>query len=297
MPSPSGYVPSVLTSGPPLLEVDHPDPHVRRLTLNRPGISNALNNELKGQLLDALYTADADPEVRVVVVRGAGRNFCAGYDMTMDRSLPQPVPVQAGDGQFQRGAVEMWTKVWDLGVPVITQIHGYAVGGGSELAVGAADLAFCTRDARIGYPPVRAMGLPDLHYFTWFMPPRAALLMLLTGDTLSGEEAVQYGLCNGPPAEDLPHLERIVLGVAQRVAKVPKDLQRLNKRAFHRQMECKGIRQALRFHTDLQVVSMYTETSKKKMAEFGQRGADKARRAFRSRDEEYGDNKARSSKM
>jgi enoyl-CoA hydratase len=289
----SGYVPPKLLEGCQHLLVDQPLPHVRRLTLDRPDKANALNNELKGQLLEALYLADQDPEIRVVVVRGKGRNFCAGYDMTMDRSQPQPVSVQGGDGQFQRGAVEMWTKVWDLGVPVITQVHGYAVGGGSELAVGAADLVFCTKDCRIGYPPVRAMGLPDFHYFTWFMPPRASMLMLLTGDTVSGAEAVALGLCNAPAVDTVQQLEELVLGIAARVAKIPKDLQRLNKRAFHRQMEHKGIRQALRCHTDLQVVSMYTETSKKKMGEFSQGDGTKAREAFKKRDEPFEDNKAR----
>ena len=141
-------------------------PGVRRFTLNRPEKRNALNNPLRGALLDGLRTGDADPAVRVMIVRGAGTSFSAGYDLGGgNEGTELPFYTPAGDGQWPRHVTEGWMSIWDLSKPVIAQVHGYCLAGGSELATGC-DLVYVATDAKIGYPAVR-FGVPDMHFHSW----------------------------------------------------------------------------------------------------------------------------------
>jgi enoyl-CoA hydratase len=148
---------AMTTSG---LVLDDPLPGVRRLTLNRPEKRNALNNELRGAILAALRAADADPAVKVSVLRGAGPSFSSGYDLSADNSRDQPFYSPGGPGQWARHVVEGWFTIWDLGKPVIAQVHGYCLAGGSELAA-CCDLVYVAEDARIGYPPPPRNSPPD----------------------------------------------------------------------------------------------------------------------------------------
>ena len=145
------------------LVIDEPVPHVRRLTLNRPEKRNALDNALRGAIFTALRAADADAAVRVSVIRGAGSCFSAGYDLRADLTSDRPYPTAAGDGQWPRHVVEGWFAIWDLAKPVIAQVHGWCLAGGSELAA-ACDLVYAADDAQIGYPPVRLMSPPDMQF-------------------------------------------------------------------------------------------------------------------------------------
>jgi len=177
-------------AGPVHLLVDDPRPRVRRLTLNRPEKRNALNNRLRGELLEALRTADADPEVSVSIVRGAGSCFSAGYDLAADNRVDQPYYSPGGPGQWSRHVVEGWFTIWDLAKPVIAQVHGYCLAGGSELAT-ACDVVFAAEDAQIGYPAVRLMSPPDMQYHPWLVGMRRAMELMLTGDAMSGREAAE----------------------------------------------------------------------------------------------------------
>ena len=168
---------------------DDPAPHVRRITLNRPEKRNALNHALRGGILEALREADADPEIRVMIVRGAGKCFSAGYELGGgNEGLEMPYYTPGGDGQWPRHVTEGWMSIWDLQKPVLAQVHGYCLAGGSELATGC-DLVYVAEDAKIGYPAVR-FGVPDMHFHAWLMGMRAAMEMMLTGDSISGVEAV-----------------------------------------------------------------------------------------------------------
>ena len=118
-------------------------------------------------------------------------------------------------------------SIWDLAKPVIAQVHGYCLAGGSELATGC-DLVYMAEDAQMGYPAVR-FGVPDMHFHPWFLGMRKAMEMMLTGDSISGVEAVRYGWANAAfPADEL---EAEVLKVAERIASCPLELLQLNKRA------------------------------------------------------------------
>ena len=154
----------------PLLLVDDPAPHIRRLTLNRPEKRNALSNALRGEIFAALEAADSDPEVRVMILRGAGTCFSSGYDLAGVGDLPfHPA---GGQGQWARHVVEGCFRIWDLAKPVIAQVHGWCLAGGSELAF-ACDLVYVAEDAQVGSPAVRTMSPPDNQYHAWVFGMRA----------------------------------------------------------------------------------------------------------------------------
>ncbi len=241
-----------------VLLIDSPRPGVRRLTMNRPEKRNALNNELRGAILTALQAADADPDVKVSILRGAGPSFSAGYDLGANNAVDQPYYSAGGAGQWARHVVEGWFKIWDLAKPVIAQVHGYCLAGGSELAT-SCDLVYVAEDAKIGYPPTRLMSPPDNQFHPWLLGMRTAMEMFLTGDAITGAEAAAKGFANRAfPAADL---DAAVLGIAERVALVPTELQQINKRSVHRAMEIMGLRAAIRSGTELQALAFTTDAS------------------------------------
>jgi enoyl-CoA hydratase len=253
-----------------ILLIDEPSPGVRRLTMNRPEKRNALNNALRGAILSALQVADADPSVKVSILRGAGPTFCSGYDLSANNAVDQPYYSAGGAGQWARHVVEGWFKIWDLGKPVIAQVHGYCLAGGSELAT-CCDLVYVASDAMIGYPPTRLMSPPDNQFHPWLLGMRTAMEMFLTGDAITGEEAAAKGFANRAfPAE---RLEDEVLALAKRIALVPTELAQINKRSVHRAMEIMGLRAAIRSGTELQALAFTTEPSLAYRAGFKRDGA------------------------
>jgi enoyl-CoA hydratase len=241
-----------------ILLIDEPLPGIRRLTMNRPEKRNALNNALRGAILAALQQADADPSVKVSILRGAGPTFCSGYDLSANNAVDQPYYSAGGVGQWARHVVDGWFKIWDLAKPVIAQVHGYCLAGGSELAT-CCDLVYVASDARIGYPPTRLMSPPDNQFHPWLVGMRTAMEMFLTGDAITGEEAAAKGFANRAfPAE---RLEDEVLALAGRIALVPTELAQINKRSVHRAMEIMGMRAAIRAGTELQALAFTTEPS------------------------------------
>ena len=266
-----------------LVLIDEPAPGVRRFTLNRPEKRNALNNPLRGALLEALRTGDADPNIRVMIIRGAGPSFSAGYDLGGgNEGTELPFYTPGGDGQWPRHVTEGWMSIWDLSKPVIAQVHGYCLAGGSELATGC-DLVYVATDAKIGYPAVR-FGVPDMHFHAWLAGMRTAMEMMVTGDSLSGTEAVERGWANR--AFDADELDAKVLEVAERITKLPPDIVQLNKRVVHRGMEIMGLRTAIRAGTELCALG----TRQASFAEFTQKmAAQGLTAALSERDAPFGD--------
>jgi len=263
-----------------ILLTDDPAPSVRRLTLNRPAKRNALSNALRGEIFAALEAADRDPDVRVIILRGAGTCFSSGYDLS---SLgPLPFHTAGGQGQWARHVVEGCFRIWDLAKPVLAQVHGWCLAGGSELAF-ACDLVYVAEDAQIGYPAVRTMSPPDNQYHAWIMGMRAAMELMLTGDSISGIEAVRLGYANR--AFPLDRLEAETLAMAMRIAKVDPELAQLNKRLVHRQMEAMGMRAGLRAGTDLHALGWHTPASRTYMAKL----REGVKEALTARDETFGD--------
>src|SRR5581483_4900530 len=193
-----------------------------------------------------------------------------------------PFHTAGGAGEWARHVVEGCFKVWDLAKPVIAQVHGWCLAGGSELAT-ACDLVYVAEDAQIGYPPVRMMSPPDNQFHAWLCGLRPAMEMMLTGDAMDGIEAVRVGFANRAfPAE---RLDAEVLAIAQRVAKIPTDVQQMNKRSVHRAMEIMGLRAAIRAGTEIQALATTTEASKQVFASFGKG----VRGALDTRDGDFGD--------
>jgi len=267
---------------PETILVDDPREHIRRITLNRPEKRNALSNPLRTEIFEALEEADRDRDVRVTILRGAGKCFSAGYDLAADSSKGQPYHTSRGDGNWPRHVVEGWFHVWDLAKPVIAQVHGYCLAGGSELAT-SCDLVYVAEDAQIGYPPVRLMSPPDMQYHPWMVGMRGAMELMLTGDSISGLEAVRLGFANRAfPADSL---DEGVLDMAERVAKIPTDLQQLNKRSVHRAMEIMGMRAAMRAGTEIQALGFHTKSAMAYFQEF----TKGVRHALDHRDSQFGD--------
>lgn len=154
-----------------------------RVTLNRPDKLNALSMKLQRELNAALWEADNDRDVHVVILRGAGRAFCAGYDISPMQGQRRQAPADEAYTDVYRGVGtlddDIWQlerqqrermAIWDLHKPVIAQVHGYCLAGGTDLAL-LCDIVVAADDAVIGFPPVRAMGSPVAHMWTYLVGP------------------------------------------------------------------------------------------------------------------------------
>jgi len=265
--------------------VDEPAPKVRRITMNRPEKRNALNHALRGQVLHALQQGDADPEVHVMIVRGAGPSFSAGYDLGGgNEGQDYPFYTAPGEGQWPRHVTEGWMGIWDLATPVIAQVHGFCLAGGSELATGC-DLVYMAEDAQMGYPAVR-FGVPDMQFHAWLVGMRRGMEMMLTGDSIDGIEAAQRGWATRAyPAEEL---EAKTLEMAERIAALPPDIVQLNKRAVHRQMDAMGFRAGIRQGTELCTLATHQPSFHEFIGKIGP-GKGRLTGALQERDEKFGD--------
>lgn len=259
-----------------------PAPHVRRLTLNRPTKRNALSYALRAQLFELLREADADPAINVIIIRGAGPSFSAGYDLAQDKSETPPWPISTADGAWARHVLTGWFEMMDMATPIIAQVHGFCLAGGTELAT-ACDLVYVAHDAQVGYPPVRSMSSPDMAWHAWMLGMRRAMEAMLTGDSMTGDEAVASGFANR--AFPVDKLDAEVLAIAERVAKVPADLQALNKRVVHRAMEAMGMRDGMRATADINALGFHQRASKEYFAKF----AGGVTQALDARDSSFGD--------
>jgi len=213
-----------------------------RITLNRPEKLNAISWQMQQELRDALWAADRDPHVHVAILRGAGRAFSSGYDITPP---PGELTHAASAHSIERDiwyleqAQQMRLALWDMHKPVIGQVHGYCLAGGTDL-VFLCDIVLAAEDAQIGFPPVRAMGSPVGHMWTYLGGPQWAKRMLLTGDMISGKEAERAGfVLKAVPSEEL---EAEVEALADKMALIDVDLLAANKRIVNMAMELMGAR-------------------------------------------------------
>jgi enoyl-CoA hydratase len=233
-----------------------------RITLNRPEKLNALSMKLQRELNAALWEADNDTAVHVIILRGAGRAFSAGYDLTPMQSPPSKHEDkdEAYTNVYRGGASmedDVWQlerqqrerlAIWDVHKPVITQIHGYCLAGGTDLAL-LSDIVVAADDAVIGFPPVRAMGSPVGHMWTYLVGPQWAKYFLLTGDSVSGREAAEIGLVWKSVPPDA--LEEEVEALASKMEKIDVELLAPNKRIVNVAMELMGARTMQRMAAEM----------------------------------------------
>jgi enoyl-CoA hydratase len=232
----------------PVLLVEDVGP-VRRLTMNRPGSLNALNAELVAAMSSALDEAAADDGVRVLILQGAGRSFCAGYDLKED----------AGGGVMDarawyeelRHSTEEMLKFVEHPKPIVAGVHSYCLAGGTDLML-ACDLAVASDDALFGYVDVRfGSGVVSM-FLPWVVGVRAAKELLFTGeDRVPAAEALRIGLVNRVvPREGL---EEETLALAEEIAKNEPFVIQATKRAVNRVWDVAGFRAALAANTELDV--------------------------------------------
>ena len=221
------------------------DGRIARITLNRPQRLNAINQKMPGEIRRAVEQANADDAVHVIVLAGAGRAFCAGYDLKAfaeakgKNSVIQEMPWDPmRDYKVMRRWTEDFFSIWRSYKPVICKVHGYAVAGGSDIAL-CADIVVMAEDAKIGYMPARVWGCPTTAMWVYRLGAEKAKRMLLTGDTIDGVTAKAWGLVyDAVPAKKL---DAAVNALAKRMAGVPKNQLMMQKLMINQAYENMGL--------------------------------------------------------
>jgi enoyl-CoA hydratase len=220
---------------------------VRRLTLNRPDHHNPLTPRSIREILRAVQEAEADAGVSVIIIRSTGRSFSSGYGFIAEDTDPgdftQHTAIE-GDVSEMLALGDGWARIWNCAVPVIAQVQGNCLAGGTDLALHC-DLVVAADDARIGFPPVRSMGVPPTNMWLYHLGPQWTKRLVLTGDTISGAEAHAIGLV--VDTAPLDALDAVVLDLAERMALIGRDLLVANKRVVNMGVELMGRSQLQRF--------------------------------------------------
>ncbi|MBL8390079.1 MAG: crotonase/enoyl-CoA hydratase family protein [Hydrogenophaga sp.] len=234
-----------------------PDPHqprIARLLLNRPERYNAINDEMPREIRMAVEWANAQPEIHVIVVEGAGKGFCGGYDLgeTAAEMIEHPCQQESSpwdpmvDYAFMKRNTEDFMSLWRSAKPTIAKVHGAAVAGGSDIAM-CCDLLVMADDARIGYMPTRVWGCPTTAMWTYRLGPLRAKQLMFTGDVIDGRTAADWGLANEAVPAD--RLEDAVMRLAQRIAGVPSSHLAMHKLVVNQALLSMGLEQTQMFAT------------------------------------------------
>lgn len=273
---------------------------VARITLNNPARRNALSWDMLVELRGALLEADDLQAVSVIVVEGAGPDFCAGYDM--QSAYARYAAESTDTGAYRTGSGSFDDDAWKLErfqelvrtpftvhKPVIAKVHGHCVAGGTDLAL-YCDMVIAADDARIGFPATRAMGSPPNHMWLYNVGPQWAKRLLLSGDVVSGQDAARIGLAvASAPAHALEHE---VMTLASRLATIDPDLLATNKRIVNIALEVAGAGTVARLAAEMDSRAHLTRAKKAFDVDVAALGF---KAAVRRRDEPFGDGIARPS--
>jgi enoyl-CoA hydratase len=232
-----------------------PTPWGVRLTLNRPAKLNALNGELVTALLAALDAAEADPDVRVIVIEGSGRAFSSGYDLTEEAEGTIEGPVRWRE--LLAADVAATLRFLDSPKPVIAQVHGYALAGGLELAM-ACDLVVAAEGTKLGEPEIRYGSAPVTLLMPFLIGQKRTRELLLTGDLVDAVEAERMGLVNRVVPRE--RLAAEVDALADRLARTPPEVMGPTKRMLNRAMDAAGFRLAVEAGLDLGAIINAADT-------------------------------------
>ncbi len=208
------------------------DGRIGRITFNRPDRLNAITEQTPFDISAAVKAANDDDGVHVIVLSGRGDAFCAGYDLkefaeAKTELIQEDMPWDPMlDYKVMKGFTEEFMSLWRSYKPVICKIHGYAVAGGSDIAL-TTDIVVMAEDARIGYPPTRVWGCPTTAMWVYRLGAERAKRMLLTGDLIDGREAKAIGLVTD--AVPAGRLDDRVEEIAERMAGVPKNQLMMQK--------------------------------------------------------------------
>ncbi|HXO06872.1 MAG TPA: crotonase/enoyl-CoA hydratase family protein, partial [Solirubrobacteraceae bacterium] len=285
---------------------------VAQLTLNRPQRGNGITRELLIELEDRVEQADLDPAVRVLLLSGAGKGFCGGYDLVqsaerdrgaagergaLNSGAPAGSPLDPAvmaanhdpnsvwdpmvDYSMMTRNVRAFTTLLHCSKPVVCKVHGFCVAGGTDMAL-CSDLLLIAADAKIGYPPARVWGSPTTALWAYRLGPQRAKRLLFTGDSLSGAEALEWGLAiEAPPAEQLD--ERVATLVA-RIARMPLNQLQMMKLLVNESLHAQGLHATQTLGTVFDGIARHTREG---FAFQGQAAKEGFKAAVRDRDEPF----------
>ncbi len=266
------------------------------ITLNRPEKLNTLTEAMVRGVADGIDTATASRDVRAVVLRGEGRVFTAGYDLVASDEAGWGSPYDAPrvepragawdpvrDYQFMNQNVERFMKIWHCPKPVIGQIHGFAVGGATDMVL-CCDQLFMAEDAFIGYAPSRVYGTPTTMIWVYRLGLEHAKQFLLTGEAIDVQTAYRIGLVSHVfPADELSSQ---VEAFAERFKHIPGNQLALNKMLINQAYENMGLRTTQLLGTLFDGMTRHTEEAYRWVESFKQKGF---RQVIRERDAPFGD--------
>ena len=215
------------------------------ITLNRPDRLNAVDERMPAEIREAVERANADRDVHVIIVTGAGRAFCAGYDLkeyaerTGENPGVQTMPWDPMvDFRMMFKNTQDFMSLWRSYKPTIAKVRGFAVAGGSDIAL-CCDFVVMAEDARIGYPPARVWGCPTTAMWIYRLGAEKAKRMLLTGDLVSGTGAKDMGLVlDAVPEQDL---DAAVDRLAARIEGIPRNQLMMQKLMINQAYENMGL--------------------------------------------------------
>jgi enoyl-CoA hydratase len=282
---------------------------VARITLNRPDRGNGITPRMPAEIAECVEQANLDPEVHAIALAGKGSGFCGGYDLVASAegdmaelggveappgSPLDPATIGANhapesnwdpvtDYQFMARNVRGFMSLFHSEKPVLCKVHGYCVAGGTDMAL-CSDLLIVADDAKIGYPPARVWGSPTTAMWAIRLGAMRAKRLLLTGDSLTGAEAAEWGLATeaAPAAELDERFERLL----ERVARMPINQLVMMKLLVNQTVESQGLRQTQTLGTFFDGIARHTEEGHA----FVRRAAESGfREAVRERDEPFGD--------
>ena len=243
-----------------IIEKDDQEPRIARLQLNRPEKRNAISSTMPGEIRQAVEWAEANTEVHVIIVEGAGQAFCAGYDISEYGEGNDPENIKGDhpcrqehtpwdpmdDYSMMKSHTEDFMSLWRCSKPTIAKVHNFALAGGSDIAL-CCDLLVIEEDAKIGYMPTRVWGCPTTAMWTYRIGATRAKQMMFTGDTISGRTAQDWGLANmAVPAEDL---ENATMDLAKRISGVPSSHLMMHKLVVNQVWMSMGLEQSQMFAT------------------------------------------------
>jgi enoyl-CoA hydratase len=232
------------------------DGRIATITLNRPDRLNAIARGMPQEIREAVEKANDDNDVHCIVLTGAGRSFCAGYDLVAfaERKNPSAGGQDAVKGPWDPMVdfammyrnTQDFMSLWRSHKPTIAEVRGHAVAGGSDIAL-CCDLVVMAEDAKIGYPPARVWGVPTPAMWVYRLGAEKAKRMLLTGDLITGKEAAAMGLILEAVPES--ELNARVVALATRIAAVPKNQLMMVKLTVNQAIESQGLTQTQMFAT------------------------------------------------
>ncbi len=286
---------------------------VARITLNRPERGNGITRGLITELQSSVEWADLDPQVHVLLLGGNGKGFCGGYDLVEsaegqgalgegDVAAPPGSPLDPLVMRANHDPSGVWDPMLDYAMmsrnvrafmslfhcskPVVCKVHGFCVAGGTDMAL-CSDLLMIAADAKIGYPPARVWGSPTTSMWAYRLGAQRAKRLLFTGDSLSGSEALEWGLAIEAPAPE--RLDERTETLVGRIARTPVNQLQMMKLLVNQSLHAQGLQAAQTLGTVLDGVARHT----KEGYEFqGLAAREGFRAAVRHRDEPFGDHNA-----